>query len=72
MEFEYTGTIYFNIDYMVEDFVENDNWDDIKDYIRDYVSGLDDCDYYNVEEWMIDELATKMLEYEGVKAKVKG
>lgn len=71
MEFEYTGTIYFDVDYMVEDFVES-GWDDVDDYIRDYVAGLDDYDYYHVESWMIDELKEKMLEYEAVKAKVKG
>lgn len=71
MEFEYTGTIYFDIDYMVKCFIR-DEWDDLEDFVNDYIAGLDDCDYYNVEGWMVDKLRNKMMEYEEVKLRIQG
>lgn len=70
MEFEYRGTIYFDIDEMVTSFVE-DEWDDIEDFVSDWVARFEDYIYYNIESWMIDAVITKMKEYEAVKAKIK-
>lgn len=69
MEFEYSGTIYFDIDSMVVDFIE-DEWDDVEDFVNDWVIRFEDYIYYNIESWMIDTVVTKMKEYEAVKARI--
>ena len=71
MEFTYTGTIYFDIDWLVTDFIENWRDNDLDDFIHDYVAGLDDCEYYNVTESMIEQVKERMMEYEAVKTRVK-
>lgn len=70
MEFEYRGTIYFDIDSMVTRFVE-DEWDDVEDFVNNWTVRFEDYVYYNIESWMIDTVVTKMKEYEAVKARIK-
>ncbi len=70
MEFEYRGTIYFDIDSMVTSFVE-DEWDDVEDFVNNWTARFEDYVYYNIESWMIDTVVTKMKEYEAVKARIK-
>ena len=71
MEFTYTGTIYFDIDWMVVDFVENWGDNDLDDFLHDYVARLDACEYYNVDESMIEQVKEKMMEYEVVKQELR-
>lgn len=71
MEFEYTGTIYFDIDYLVVSFCEG-NYKNLDSCLNDYIYGLDDYEYYAIESWMLDEVKTEMMKYEGVKSKVQG
>ena len=72
MEFTYTDTIYFDIDYLVTLFVENWSDNNLIAFLKDYVSGMDDYDYYHVENWMVDKVQIEMMKYEAVKAKVNG
>lgn len=60
MEFEYTGTIYIDVDKIFEICCEDNliDADDIRDAVNDYILGLDDGTYYYVEGWMVDEIVT--------------
>lgn len=72
MEFTYTDTIYFDIDYLVISFVENWSDNNLITFLKDYVLGMDDYDYYHVESYMLDKVQIEMMKYEAVKAKVNG
>lgn len=72
MEFTYTDTIYFDIDYLVISFVENWSDNNLITFLKDYVIRMDDYDYYHVESYMLDKVQTEMMKYEAVKAKVNG
>ena len=72
MEFTYTDTIYFDIDYLVTLFIENWSNNNLIAFLKDYVAGMDDYDYYHVENWMLDKVQLEMMKYEAVKAKVNG
>lgn len=72
MEFTYTDTIYFDIDYLVISFVENWSDNNLIAFLKDYVIRMDDYDYYHVESYMLDKVQTEMMKYEAVKAKVNG
>ena len=62
MEFEYTGTIYIDVDAIFERCREL-NWIDAN-FIRVativYIDNLGDDTYYFVEGWMIDEIVTEV------------
>ena len=60
MEFEYTGTIYIDVDEIFETCCENNliDVDEIRNAVNDYILGLDDSTYYCVEGWMVDEIVT--------------
>lgn len=60
MEFDYTGTIYIDVDEIFETCCEENLIDvnEIRDAVNDYVLGLDDGTYYYVEGWMVDEIVT--------------
>ena len=62
MEFEYTGTIYIDVDAIFERCREL-NWIDAN-FIRVativYIDNLGDDTYYFVESWMIDEIVTEV------------
>lgn len=72
MEFTYTDTIYFDIDYLVISFVENWSDNNLIAFLKDYVIRMDDYDYYHVESYMLDKVQIEMMKYEAVKAKVNG
>ena len=62
MEFEYTGTIYIDVDTIFERCREW-NWidaDEIRDATIVYIDNLGDDTYYFVEDWMIDEIVTEV------------
>lgn len=71
MEFTYTGTIRFDIDWMVADFVTNWGDNNLDDFLFDYVAGLDDCEYYNVDDSMIRQVKERMMEYAEVITKME-
>lgn len=62
MEFEYSGTIYFDVDKIWEECRERNltNVDEIRDAVLDYSAEFDDVDYYLVEGWMIDAVVTEI------------
>lgn len=62
MEFEYTGVIYIDTDYLFERCVDKKAFTPIQIYavVKDYISEFDDVDYYHVEGWMIDEVVTEI------------
>ena len=72
MEFTYTDTIYFDIDYLVISFVENWSDNNLIAFLKDHVIRMDDYDYYHVESYMLDKVQIEMMKYEAVKAKVNG
>lgn len=72
MEFTYTDTIYFDIDYLVISFVEKWSDNNLIAFLKDYVIRMDDYDYYHVESYMLDKVQIEMMKYEAVKAKVNG
>lgn len=62
MEFEYTGTIYIDVDAIFERCREW-NWidaDEIRDATIVYIDNLDDDTPCFVEGWMIDEIVTEV------------
>lgn len=71
MEFTYTGTIYFDIEWMVKDFIEDWKDNNLDNYLHDYVTGMDDCDYYNVSSRMIKAVKNEMLKHKEVKVKIE-
>ena len=62
MEFEYTGTIYIDVDDIFEKCREHNSidTDDIYKEVNDYIISLDDSIYYCVEGWMIDKVVTEI------------
>ena len=62
MEFEYTGTIYFDVDKIWEECREKNliEADEIRDAVLNYSADFDDIPYYLVEGWMIDAVTTEI------------
>ena len=62
MEFEYTGTVYIDVDAIFEKCREHNSIDadDIYKEVNDYIISLDDSIYYCIEGWMIDEVVTEI------------
>ena len=61
MEFEYTGTIYIDVDKIYERCRELNYIDteDIYEAVRYEIAECEDDTYYNIEGWMIDEIVKK-------------
>lgn len=73
MEFEYSGTVYIDIDGIIDSFLDEDNeWDSLREAVDDYVCGLDDCDYYVVDETMTQKIIDEVMKHDAVKEKVEG
>lgn len=62
MEFEYTGTVYIDVDEIFERCREENLIDtyEIRQAVRDYREEMDDNDFYAVEGWMIDTVVTEI------------
>jgi len=62
MEFEYTGTIYIDVDKIYERCRELNYIDteDIYEAVRYEIAECEDNIYYNIEGWMIDEIVTEI------------
>ena len=62
MEFEYTGTIYIDVDKIYERCRELNYIDteDIYEAVRYEIATCEDNVYYYVEGWMIDEIVTEI------------
>ncbi len=62
MEFEYTGTIYIDVDAIFERCREENciDADEIRDAVNNFIAELEDDTYYNIEGWMIDEIVTEV------------
>ena len=62
MEFEYTGTIYIDVDDIFEKCIDKKAFATFQIYtvVKEYVSEFDDVDYYYVEGWMIDKVVTEI------------
>ena len=62
MEFEYTGTIYIDVDKIFERCRELNYiyTDDIYEAVHYEIAGCDDSTYYNIEGWMIDAIVTEV------------
>lgn len=62
MEFEFTGTVYFDIDEIFETCRELNyiHPDDIYEAVRGYMVEMEDGPYYYVEGWMIDKVVTEV------------
>lgn len=60
MEFEYTGTIYIDIDKIFEICCEDNliDADDIRMAVNEFTTELEDDTYYHIEGWMVDEIVT--------------
>ena len=61
MEFEYSGTIYFDTDELYERcLLDSNNNKDLYEIVNEYVEEQDDSFYYGVEGWMIDMVVTAL------------
>lgn len=62
MEFEYTGTIYIDVDKIFETCRELNYIDaeDIYTATQHHIEELDDSTYYCVEGWMVDKIVTEV------------
>jgi hypothetical protein len=62
MEFEYSGTIYFDTDAIFERCCDLNYIDaeDIYTVVQKYISELGDTTYFCVEGWMIDEVVAEV------------
>ena len=62
MEFEFTGTIYFDVDHIYERCRELNYIDteDIYEAVRNEIVCMEDGPYYYIEGWMIDEVVTEI------------
>lgn len=62
MEFEYSGTIYFDVDAIFERCCDLNYIDaeDIYTVVQQYISELGDTSYFCVEGWMVDEVVTEV------------
>lgn len=62
MEFEYTGTIYIDVDAIFERCREENciDVDDIYHVVIDSIAELEDDTFYYVEGWMIDKIVTEV------------
>ena len=62
MEFTITTTIYIDIDAIANNYIESINfYENIEETVNDYVCGLDDCEYYIIDEDTITAI-TKAVE----------
>lgn len=62
MEFTITTTIYIDIDTIANNYIESINfYENIGEAVNDYVCGLDDCEYYIIDEDTITAI-TKAVE----------
>lgn len=62
MEFEYSGTIYIDVDAIFEKCCD-EKWfdaDEILDAVNDFIAELEDDTYYYIEGWMIDKIVTEV------------
>ena len=62
MEFEYTGTIYIDVDTIFEKCCDDNliDVDDIREAVNNFIAELEDDTYYFVEGWMIDKIVTEI------------
>jgi len=62
MEFTKEVTIYFDIDYLFNECLEEKIFEteDIKELVEDYTVTWDDVDYYLIEGWMIDSVVSEL------------
>lgn len=62
MEFEYSGTIYFDVDKIWEECRERNltDVDEIRHAVLNYTADFDGVSYYLVEGWMIDAVTTEI------------
>lgn len=62
MEFEYTGTIYFDTDEIFEICCDDNciDADEIREVVNDWVNEKFDVIYNFVEDWMIDKVVTEI------------
>jgi len=62
MEFEYSGTVYFDVDFIFDKCCELNYIypEDIYTVVQNYVAELEDTSYFCVEGWMIDEVVTEV------------
>lgn len=62
MEFEYTGTIYIDVDKIFETCRDLNciNADNIYEVVCYEIDQCEDDTYYNIEGWMIDEIVTEI------------
>lgn len=73
MEFEYSGTIYIDIDSIIDSFLDEDNqWDSVEEAVDDYVCGLDDCEYYVIDSEMTEKIVAEVMKHDAVREKVGG
>lgn len=73
MELEYSGTIYIDINTIIDSFLDEDNqWDSVEEAVDDYVCGLDDCDYYIIDSEMTEKIVAEVMKHDAVKEKLEG
>ena len=73
MELEYSGVIYIDVDAIIDAFLDEDNqFDDVRDAVDDYVCGLDDCEYYVIDGEMTEKIVAEVMKHDAVKEKLEG
>lgn len=73
MELEYSGIIYIDVDAIIDAFLDEDNqFDDVRDAVDDYVCGLDDCEYYVIDDEMTEKIVAEVMKHDAVKEKLEG
>ncbi len=62
MEFTKEVTIYFDVDYLFNECLEEEIFEteDIKELIKNDTVTWDDTEYYLVESWMIDSVVSEL------------
>ena len=73
MELEITTTIWIDVESIVNeyDIDMNTPYSDIKQSVEDYVSGLDDCEYYMIGGEEVNKIVSAIIELVGEQLQMK-